>query len=458
MPTKLNKNKNKANKQKKTVLNKIKGSGAYNMGSMVKSLKQSLKPVLKDIISEGGNVASSLVSKHTGSDRAGMLVKRMANRLGKLIGSGDYEVSDMCEVNSLFKRGSPGMSNASFYNTEMGTRVVHREFISDVFTGPTAGTFNNFSAPINPGLPFAFPYLAAIAQNFEEYRFHGLVFEFISTTSPYNAYSSIGSVIMSMKYDANSPNFTSKPQMENSDFAISTRFDKSLIYGVECKENAQNSYYVRSANSITQPVNLTDLGNFQIATQPASTFPTLSQIGELWVSYDVELLRPRISPERYGFAHYRPLVSTSITGVVSTIGPPTLAPNVYGGLVGMVVSYPSTGGINLSYPYADAGDTYLIQVNLYTSTAPTGMQSPTVSSATNMSGVTIYNNNTQSTVSSVSSSSLQYCFQCCYSITSESQTPNLTIFPWYSDTSAIGWSGCDIIVTDLGNGFTASTL
>jgi hypothetical protein len=379
------------------------------------------------------------------------------------MGSGDYEVGDMCQTNSLFGKGKVGMSNASFYNTDMGTRVVHREYLGDVFTGPSAGTFNNTSFPINPGLSYVFPYLSQIASNFEEYSFKGLAFEFVTTTSPYNSSSAMGSAVMSMEYNASAPPFTSKPQMENSDFAISARFDKSMLYGVECKENALNSYYIRSSAS-TIPVTNTDLGNFQFATAPASTFPTNSIIGELWVSYDVELLRPRISPERYGYAHFRAVVTTSQTQITTYV--PSAVPIIYGALTGATVSFvASTGVITITFPNADIGDTYMgTYILTATATLSSGVSGFTGSSSS--TGVNdlliIANNNAYSAFgvgdSSASSTLAAFVYTGVWQVNTESTAVSINfIGPTFSSSSTNTFN-LDFIFTDLGNGFTVSTL
>lgn len=280
-----NNNKQKVNRVLKTVKQ-----------SLSPAVKTELKSLIKNSLKMGGGVAGGIAGNFLGNGKMGRkLGKGLGAKLSKLVGSGDYAANtEDIAVNSLVKAGAN--QYASFGDNTSSVRIQHREYLRDIYTGPTAGAFNYTTVAVNPGLHESFPYLAGIASNFEEYRVSGIVYEVVSTTSPYNSASAMGSIVMAMQYNASSPPFSTKPQMENSDFAISARFDKSLMYGIECKDLATNNLYVRAHDiSARTPLTSTDVGLLQIATQPSSTFPTNSTIGELWVSYDIEFLRPHIS-------------------------------------------------------------------------------------------------------------------------------------------------------------------
>jgi len=280
-------------KQTKSRSKQIVGSGAYNFKPMMASLKNELKPLMKRALIGGGGALGA----YTGVGRG--IGSEVGRRISRLMGSGDYTMNEV-SVNSLIK--GAGNPTSSFSSTDgTSVRLQHREFLGDITTGAIAGTFNNNAFAINPGIKTSFPYLSQIADNFEMYCFHGLVFEFISTASPYITTSSLGSVIAGAEYNASVPAFASKFAMENSNCAISTRIDKSLMYGLECAQgtNAQNCYYVRSGLS-DLPLTTTDIGTFQFATAPGSSFPVNSVVGELWVTYDVSLSRPFLVLSRFG--------------------------------------------------------------------------------------------------------------------------------------------------------------
>jgi len=262
---------------------------------MTPSLKKELKNIVKTGLTQGGKAAGGIAGTYLGNGRIGKRVGgTIGAKLSKLVGSGDYASNtEDIAVNSLVKKGVT--QYASFGDNTSCVRIQHREYIRDIFSGPTAGAFAYTTVSVNPGLQASFPYLHGIAQNFEEYRVNGIVYELVSSTSPYNANSAMGTTIMAMQYNASNPAFTTKPQMENSDFAISARFDKSVMYGIECKDLSTNNLYIRELDiSNRVPLTQTDVGLLQIATQPSSTFPVNSTIGELWVSYDIEFMRPHI--------------------------------------------------------------------------------------------------------------------------------------------------------------------
>lgn len=263
-------------------------------------MRQALKPMIKDALIAAGGTAGSLTSV-PGGRALGM---RMGRKLSKLLGSGDYTTNEV-SVNSLINPTRGTAPSSSFGDDGTLIRLKRREFIGDVMTGSVAGAFANYSYPLNPGLPSTFPFLSQLAANYEEYCFDGLVFEFVTSASPYISTSALGTIIASMEYNASSPAFASKFSMENSAAAVSTRLDKSLMYGVECAvgSNVQNCYYVRRGTS-TLPLTSTDLGNFQIAVAPGVGVPASSVVGELWVTYDVCLKRPTLNTSRVGSMSY----------------------------------------------------------------------------------------------------------------------------------------------------------
>jgi len=269
------------------------GSGAYSM----KDVRAALKPVVREALANGGAAIGGMVAGPTGM----AFGKELGAKFSRLIGSGDYETNT--SVNALI-RPPGGLASAAFAPDQDMVRIRRREFLTDVLAPSVAGTFTNTTYSINPGLRTTFPFLSQISDNYEEYCFDGLVFEFISSASPYVAGSALGTIVAAMEYNSSAPPFPTKYQMENSANAISTRLDKNLMYGVECAKgaNAQNCYYVRNGSSVL-PLTTTDLGLFQLAVAPSTSVPASSVLGELWVSYDVLLKRPVLNTGRYGLYH-----------------------------------------------------------------------------------------------------------------------------------------------------------
>lgn len=338
---------------------KISGSGAYN----VKDIKSALKPILKEALSNGGAALGGLSGMPGGS----VFGRELGKKLSRVIGSGDYQTNT--SVNELI-RPPGGLASSSFGDDAHMIRLRRREFLTDVIGPATPGTFTNVVYSLNAGLRNTFPFLSQLAANYEEYCFDGLIFEFISSASPYIANTALGTVIASMQYNADTPPFTSKYTMENSANAISTRLDKNLMYGVECAKgsNPQNCYYVRSGTS-SLPVTTTDLGKFEIAVAPSSTVPASTVLGELWVTYDVCLKRPRLDPSRYGLYH---LYGTNCAIATPAIADGSVSLETNHG----VASFTRASGTSITFTNAHVGDQWSMMYRAYGNTVAAGV--PTV--------------------------------------------------------------------------------
>lgn len=223
---------------------------------------------------------------------------KAASLFTKLTGIGDYSVSS----NTLVNPNNPPILS----NTRSATRTQHREFICDIYS-TTAFTVQSFS--INPGLAGTFPWLSAVAQCYEQYRLHGLVFEYKSTSAVAlnSTNTALGTVIMATEYDSTKPVFADKRSMENYVYSTSSPPSVSAMHPVECARqvNVLDDLYVRSAApSTSADLRFTDLGIFQIATVGMQLGGVI--IGELWCTFDVELIKPRLptSISSIAPAHY----------------------------------------------------------------------------------------------------------------------------------------------------------
>lgn len=103
--------------------------------------------------------------------------------LGMYEGMGRYGKGS---ANSLIKGSSRAPPRFGSVADETGALIVtNREYVGDVFgPEPTARNFKNRVYELNPGIESTFPWLSQIAQNYEEYEFGQLVFEFKSTVNP----------------------------------------------------------------------------------------------------------------------------------------------------------------------------------------------------------------------------------------------------------------------------------
>jgi len=237
------------------------------LGRIARGLGRAVKPVAAHALGIGQQMA--------------------IRKLNTISGHGDYTIKS----NTLMRSDGVPMFQAG----TNGVVVAHREFIQDIYSSQD---FVNTVFPIQPALPSTFPWLSAIAQNFEQYRITGMIFEFKTTSADAlnSTNTALGTVILSTNYNALAPPFINKQQMENNFFTSSTKPSMSVIHAIECAahETPNQPAYVRLGDVSNGDLRLYDLGNFQIATvgfQNATPFIC----GELWMSYRIELYKPQLS-------------------------------------------------------------------------------------------------------------------------------------------------------------------
>lgn len=199
-----------------------------------------------------------------------------------------------------YKRGRRGINTGtqvpSVVNSKTGFILRHKEYIGDV---PASQAFLLASLAINPGQGNTFPWLSQIAENFEEWVPRGITFMFKTTSSnavvSTAANAALGTVVMATEYNVANPVFGNKQQMENYEGAVSCDPSRSMLHLVESSksQNPLGVYFVRTgAVPAGSDARFYDMGLFQIATTGMQTNGNL--IGELWVSYEIELRKPRI--------------------------------------------------------------------------------------------------------------------------------------------------------------------
>jgi len=203
--------------------------------------------------------------------------------LSKITGMGAYQV----QSNTIDNGTVP-----TFAMVSNGIEFSYREYVSDV-AGSTA--FNSTVYAVNPANATLFSWLSAIAGNFQLYSFKGLVFEFKSTSADAlnSTNTALGTVIMGTQYNSYATPFANKRDMENSEFAVSTKPSCSVLHAVECKPGdlVQSKYYVSPSGAAAagSDIRLVDHCNFTIATVGMQA---AAVIGELWVTYHIRLILP----------------------------------------------------------------------------------------------------------------------------------------------------------------------
>jgi hypothetical protein len=247
----------------------------------------------------------------------------------------------------------------------------------------------------------------------------------------------MGSVILSAEYNTANNDYTSKTQMENSEFAVSAPPYRNVVYGMECARNWTNSLFVRNGQSVLNGP-LTDLGTFFIATNAVQT----GTVGELWVSYDIEFTRPRASNTRFGIYH--------MTGSGSNTSVPLVNPSTVVKVLNGAFSSVYTNGNTVYFPDALIGDIYCIQASFTTAstsiTAVPNFSQTGFSAPLSLSG---------GTVNGILANSATV-FNATYYYQVVTSNPTLTISNGTAATAAVYTS--DVVILDVGNGFTASQI
>lgn len=265
--------------------------------------------------------------------------------LAKLFGHGDYVVKH----NSLMSSAA-GSTVPTFARRGRGTRVTEREFVTDILSGPiTAGltstAFTNQTLALNPTNQVLFPWLSSIAKRFDQWDPHGIVLEFVSTSSSYNGASqALGAVVMATDYDSYDAPYASKQSMENADYSCSTRPAENLMHGVECDPKERPTELLYTSASGSQPTSFTTLGNFQIATVGCSAANVT--LGELWVSYDITFYKKQLEPDSASYLSYLSTHGTAtvgqgiFSGAVTVSASATFAPVLTQTATNSILSFP----------------------------------------------------------------------------------------------------------------------
>jgi hypothetical protein len=238
------------------------------------------------------------------------------------------------------------------------TIIYHREYITDLVSSSSAATFLNTTFNINPGLAATFPWLSAVAGNYEEYELMGMVFEVksISSDALNSTNTALGYVAAAVQYNANGAPFVTKQQIENYEFAVSCKPSQSIICPVECdrKETTFGSILnVRTgAVSGTQDLRLYDWGVLNLVS--GGFQGTSVKFAELWCSYKVRLLKPRLNMTglNYGDHYHSAGTNLSTTYYFDSPIPAVSSSSNFGTvLTNTTITIPSwyTGGVMVLY-------------------------------------------------------------------------------------------------------------
>lgn len=232
------------------------------------------------------------------------------------------------------------------HSADQSIVVRHKEYL-----GPVLGNTNfqvRNAMPLNPGMVQTFPWLSDIAKRYQEYTFKGIVFHYIPTSgyAVSGTNPALGTVMMQTSYRATEDPPTSKLEILNEYWSTESVTSESFAHPIECapQETVLSKRYVRSTDPPNSENKLFyDLGTTYLAVsgQPASDNP----IGDLWVTYEVELRKPMLTSN-----------ATDISGAVSLYG---TAADTANPLTSLALSYGDPGfrwsGRTITFPTGVAG-------------------------------------------------------------------------------------------------------
>lgn len=187
----------------------------------------------------------------------------------------------------------------SFGSSTDGIILRNREYVRDLYCPALNNAFQIVdSVPLNPGLLNSFPWLSQVAANYEEYEFLQLAVTFKSTINPSIATNGqVGQVCIATNYNPDQDAFGSKEEMISYSGGMSSKTSNSMIHGVECdpaKNSGTAGKYVRPG-FVEGTKKDYDLGNTFVAVLNAPDDYLGQCLGEIWISYTVQLRKPRIT-------------------------------------------------------------------------------------------------------------------------------------------------------------------
>jgi len=257
----------------------IRGRGAYYAGGRVLRGKggffDDLGGILKGVVGPVINAVDKVVPG------AGSI----ASGIGKLVGLGAYSP---VKTNAILAQPVPKVGSAQ----DRGIRYRHEEFLGDV-TGSADWELTQFS--VNPGLPESFPWLSTLATSFQKYKISGLVFYLKSTSSVAIASTEnlgLGTVLGGFQYNVYDRPPSSKIDFLSLSGSRSGKPSDDHIFPLECdpSKNVFENLLIRHTG-VEDDLAKYDHAKFNLATVG---FPGEYFLGELWVSYDITLMAPKV--------------------------------------------------------------------------------------------------------------------------------------------------------------------
>lgn len=213
---------------------------------------------------------------------------------------------------------APTVAPARFSTLSNGDiRVVRREYLRAVIS--PASTFSVDHYHLNPGKEL-FHWLRQVADNYEEYVFEKLSFEYKPVISSATYSGSMGSIVVAAMYNAGAADLDNYAKMVEYSGAIEKRICDPLVMRVNVHKNthAGEDHYVRTGDvPVGEDIKTYDIGKLLVATDHvSSSFPAGTLLGHIYADYVIVLKKPKLKTDHttpapeYPFGNWRTTVST----------------------------------------------------------------------------------------------------------------------------------------------------
>lgn len=233
----------------------------------------------------------------------------VSNRAHKMFkswtGYGDYDI----RYNSLIQ--GKGEYGASFTNQGRGTIIRHKEFVCDIVLPVTGSVFNSTAIALNPGSDLFFPWVSNIAKNYDQWRPHGMILEFKPVVGDNSSVTTIGSIGIMTDYTADGTAPGDQNAVMAAAYASFGMITDSMIHGVECAPNERSINLFDVSNGMF-PIH-DSYQNFATAyvCTWGSGIAGSTQIGQLFIHYEVEFFKERITRSPRTWTSHWEMIFTS---------------------------------------------------------------------------------------------------------------------------------------------------
>lgn len=172
----------------------------------------------------------------------------------------------------------------------VGMRIQHREYVDTIIANGT-DLIDISTYEVNPGLQTMFAWLSGICRNYESYKWNSLRWSYINDVGA----NTNGSIMVIPDYDGKD-DLASYSKQQLAAFQDSVRgpvWDSHTCYCTKKNLQKRKTYFIRHSE-VTDEKRLFDALQLAIVT---TGFTSETELGELWVEYDISLMTPQLGEQ-----------------------------------------------------------------------------------------------------------------------------------------------------------------